>query len=587
MAALACMSFVVLHFELSRRQEQAAAEGGVPASASAEGEKLASLLRPAAGDPALSTTPPPLAEQRYADPTPSILQQGISNSAVTHTNSLLSSAVAALKQHPLFNLDQSVKLPLEDVLQRISDDAACRANNTPIFITMANVKSHLYWQLIENFMYTMTKYGIASCALMICVSDARCLELCSQSNFPCYDYQYRESFPDRDMSKISPMEQIATLKLFHFPKALLKGVDVFVVDLDVGFLDDPMKFITSATNFYGHGGNTNNSSTFSGSGDDFSRLSALPDVFVQRDTTFIMNRTVQGWRTWWTEPMPNIGLMLVRGNKKTAKMFEQAWRMYLSISKDIKMNPGKDQNKVVQAMIAARWSVGLNWKYFPGSSAVLVDKIYKFENKSIELGGEHTSRWVPASLSHTNTRTRRLLTLGIFGICFTCWRVCCQDAKEEGRHSGARDLLRAAVEGASACCALRSMQYIYIYMYTYTHTMRFTNTTRPYAARGAQGRQRLLESCVLLQQQAHAEQAATLLLASGAAERAALPGLPGQSNWPLAGGAQSSGPAALCARGACRRSARARAVAGIQGLPREVICCFAAIRQPICLPASL
>lgn len=145
------------------------------------------------------------------------------------------------------------------------------------------------------------------------------------------------------------MEQIATLKLFHFPKALLKGVDVFVVDLDVGFLDNPMKLITTVTGFYK--GNASASG-----GDDFSRLSTMPDVFVQRDTTFIMNRTVEGWRTWWTEPMPNIGLMLIRGNKKTARMFEHAWRMYVSIEKDsIKMNPGKDQNKVVLAMTGARW----------------------------------------------------------------------------------------------------------------------------------------------------------------------------------------------------------------------------------------
>ncbi len=27
----------------------------------------------------------------------------------------------------------------------------------------------------------------------------------------------------------------------------------------------------------------------------------------QKDLTFVMNRTVVGWRTWYTEPMPNIG----------------------------------------------------------------------------------------------------------------------------------------------------------------------------------------------------------------------------------------------------------------------------------------
>ena len=28
---------------------------------------------------------------------------------------------------------------------------------------------------------------------------------------------------------------------------------------------------------------------------------------VQMDITFIMHRTVEKWRTWYTEPMPNIG----------------------------------------------------------------------------------------------------------------------------------------------------------------------------------------------------------------------------------------------------------------------------------------
>jgi hypothetical protein len=31
------------------------------------------------------------------------------------------------------------------------------------------------------------------------------------------------------------------------------------------------------------------------------------DIMVQKDITFIMHRTVEKWRTWYTEPMPNIG----------------------------------------------------------------------------------------------------------------------------------------------------------------------------------------------------------------------------------------------------------------------------------------
>jgi hypothetical protein len=39
------------------------------------------------------------------------------------------------------------------------------------------------------------------------------------------------------------MEQIAVLKLHCLPKALAQGVDVFTLDLDAGFVDDPRKLI--------------------------------------------------------------------------------------------------------------------------------------------------------------------------------------------------------------------------------------------------------------------------------------------------------------------------------------------------------
>lgn len=36
----------------------------------------------------------------------------------------------------------------------------------------------------------------------------------------------------------------------------------------------------------------------------------------------------------------------------------------------------------------ARSYLGLKWRYVPEHLAVLLDKIYKFENKTYELGGE-------------------------------------------------------------------------------------------------------------------------------------------------------------------------------------------------------
>jgi hypothetical protein len=48
-----------------------------------------------------------------------------------------------------------------------------------------------------------------------------------------------------------------------------------------------------------------------------------------------MDRSEALWKTWYTQPLPNIGLMLCRGNKKTVKMFELAWKDYQVIKNSI------------------------------------------------------------------------------------------------------------------------------------------------------------------------------------------------------------------------------------------------------------
>lgn len=281
--------------------------------------------------------------------------------------SALDSARIILDRHFIHKIDKEVlsHMSMDDVMAHIIQQPQCK--NIPLFTTMASVGSNLYWQLIENFIYTMVKFGLSDCTIMICVTDLYCMRLCQQSRFPCFSYRYDLEFPGIKLP--SAMEQIAVLKLFHMPKALLKGVDMFVVDLDVGFLDSPIELMK-----------------------DFIKNPNI-DVFVQHDISFVMNRSLAGWRTWYTVPLPNIGLMLTRGNVKTSKMFDYAWKDYNTITTNIKHNPGKDQNKVVRAMQYSASHYKLHWRYFSESSAVLLDKIYKFETntKQIELGGEATS----------------------------------------------------------------------------------------------------------------------------------------------------------------------------------------------------
>lgn len=97
----------------------------------------------------------------------------------------------------------------------------------------------------------------------------------------------------------------------------------------------------------------------------------------------------------------------------------------------MKENPGKDQNKVVSAMgeatlappplppltgrltsplfsCRARSFFGFKWRYIPEHLAVLLDKIYKFENKTYELGGEAAQAVMNSTVVKNNKRPRRV-----------------------------------------------------------------------------------------------------------------------------------------------------------------------------------
>jgi hypothetical protein len=131
-----------------------------------------------------------------------------------------------------------------------------------------------------------------------------------------------------------------------------------------------------------------------------------------------MNRSPERWKEWHSEPMPNIGIMLIKGNERTVAMYDHAWSMYLKAKPSVKKFPGKDQNKVVEAMKQARRSHRLQWEYFPNSSAVLIDKLYKFVNISIELGGELaagilSSMDPPTVAIHTTCYEQRAKVMGL------------------------------------------------------------------------------------------------------------------------------------------------------------------------------
>ena len=282
-----------------------------------------------------------------------------------------------LQRHLIYTAN---KLPskLEEVIYTLQKSASCV--NKPIFLTvrnkisqsrtivsytsycfhqMATVGEDLYWQLAENFVYTLAKYNYSDCSLLICVGDRRCMEMCRKQHFPCFLYQQ-----DKGLSSSSVMEQIAILKLQHIPKALALGANVFMLDLDVGFLASPRHLLEA----YEH----------------------LPmvDIFVQEDYLFIMNRSKAGWGTWHTEPLPNIGMFLCRGSNRTARVFELALECYRKITDDDqKTKPGTDQSCVLDAMRVARGTLGMKYAYFGNFTAPLMDKLTLHNGIVHELGG--------------------------------------------------------------------------------------------------------------------------------------------------------------------------------------------------------
>ena len=98
-----------------------------------------------------------------------------------------------LSLHPLRRIRHLDTKSLDEILFFIRSTQTCR--DKPVFLSMAAVGSSLYWQLIENFVYTMLKFDLVECAIMVCVSDNTCMELCRQAGFPCYDFQYSAYYP--------------------------------------------------------------------------------------------------------------------------------------------------------------------------------------------------------------------------------------------------------------------------------------------------------------------------------------------------------------------------------------------------------
>jgi hypothetical protein len=130
-------------------------------------------------------------------------------------------------------------------------------------------------------------------------------------------------------------------------------------------------------------------------------------------TQYLLNKE----KTWFTEPLPNIGLFLCRGNNRTARVFELAWNKYLKMTDPYEKSlPGKDQNIVLDAMRIGRGTFGLKYAYFSIETAPLLDKLVLREGNTMELGGEAIQGYLDAKQSiamHTTCYEKSTKVMGL------------------------------------------------------------------------------------------------------------------------------------------------------------------------------
>jgi hypothetical protein len=156
----------------------------------------------------------------------SFFEAAARTSSGTKIKTLPTAFIAArriLDKHPFNRLPDNMtldKMALEEAMFYLFHQPQCK--EVPIFTSMAQVGNDLYWQLIENFIYTMVKFSLSDCSVMICVTDQHCMDMCKKSGFPCLHYDHNLHNPGVVLP--SALEQIAHLKLQHLPKALARGV---------------------------------------------------------------------------------------------------------------------------------------------------------------------------------------------------------------------------------------------------------------------------------------------------------------------------------------------------------------------------
>lgn len=295
------------------------------------------------------------------------------------------------KRHPYFKLTSPLKL--HDYMKYLSSKKQCV--NKPVVISMARVKSPLYWQLIENFFYTMLKYDMINCAVMVCISEEECMRRCKDFSFPCYDFQ--PSIPSDNV-----MHQIAEIKLLHISKALEVGVNIMILDLDVAFLESPMRLLEG---FFEN---------------PFEQVRTQTDIgHVQEWRPKFKGTPLYG--TWFTTPRANFGLYLVKAHPLSIKSFKCGWKNYLKVDQTRQKLVAIDQNALVGCIKFQRYMNKYNFSIFSLGFLLDVDPLPRLPQKVLLLDKiEHRKEWNGIAFELGGEIARRELadTVAIHATCY-------------------------------------------------------------------------------------------------------------------------------------------------------------------------
>jgi hypothetical protein len=314
--------------------------------------------------------------------------------------SALSAKTVLYQSHPHHSMPPSVRSNLTEYMTYLANTQSCEGK--PVFITVARLRTELYWQMVENFYYTMAKFNHGDCIVMICVTDHECSRRCESERLPYFNYTHIDT-------TAHVMEQVAEIKLRYVKEALEQGVNILLLDLDVGFLRDPLLLYEGFL------------------GDKYEHVRA------QMDYTDYKNKTSS---TQYNAPRPNFGVYLIKSHPIAIKAFGRAYKEYKKARPEKKEQVATDQNAMISAIKWARWLHDFNFSYYHAGwmldiyprpilpqTVLKLDMMYKLNPENhfrAELGGNlareevHTAIAVHATCYEENSKLRGLKASNAF-----------------------------------------------------------------------------------------------------------------------------------------------------------------------------